>query len=51
MEYLEMAELDRQKDLTGVQESQCFHMSTSNGAWISAIPHCLNGTELYWEEF
>ena len=20
------------------------------GAWISAVPHRLNGTELYWEE-
>ena len=26
-------------------------MATKNGAWISAVPHCLNGTELSWEEF
>ena len=22
-----------------------------NGAWLSAVPHLLNGTELSWEEF
>ena len=22
-----------------------------NGAWFSAVPHLLNGTELSWEEF
>ena len=27
------------------------HMATSNGAWLSAIPHRLNGTELSREEF
>ena len=26
-------------------------MATRNGAWFSAVPHLLNGTELSWEEF
>ena len=26
-------------------------MATSNGVWLTAIPHHLNGTELSWEEF
>ena len=25
--------------------------ATENGVWLTAIPHCLNGTELSWEEF
>ena len=26
-------------------------METRNGAWLSAVPHRLNGTEFSWEEF
>ena len=41
--YVEMADLDRRKEMAGGQESNHLHRETSNGAWISAIPHCLNG--------
>ena len=27
------------------------HMVTRNGAWLTAVPHRLNGTELSWEKF
>ena len=33
------------------QEQARFHRATRNGAWLSAIPHRLNGTELSREEF
>ena len=46
-----MAELARQTNLAGGQDSQSLHMETRNGVWLSDIPHCLNGTELSWEEF
>ena len=29
----------------------CLQKATDNGAWLTDIPHCLNGTELSWEEF
>ena len=51
MEYSDMEDLDRQKDLTGVQERQRLHRATSNGTCLSAVPHHLNGTELSWAEF
>ena len=38
------------KELTGGQERNRLHREMSNGAWISAVPHRLNGTELSWEE-
>ena len=37
--------------LTGGQEKNRLHRATRNGAWLSAVPHRLNGTELSWEEF
>ena len=46
-----MAELARLKDLAGGQERNRLHRLTRNGAWLSAIPHHLNGTELSREEF
>ena len=46
-----MAELARQNDLLVIQVRQRLHRTTSNWAWLSAIPHCLNGTELSQEEF
>ena len=39
------------KDLAGGQESNRLHRATRNGAWLSAVPHRLNGTELSREEF
>ena len=37
--------------MMGGQESRCLHRSTKNGAWVSAIPHHLNGTDLSRGEF
>ena len=45
-----MAELARQKDPAGGQDRNRIHRATSNGAWLSAVPHHPNGTELSWEE-
>ena len=45
-----MADLDIQKEMARGQERNRPNMSTSNGVWLSAIPHCLNGTELSQEE-
>ena len=47
--HVEMAELDRQKELTGDQERNRLHMATRNGSWLSAVLHSLNGTELSQE--
>ena len=49
--HVELGELARQKELEGGQERNYLHMVTRNGAWLSAVPHRLNGTELSWEEF
>ena len=46
-----MEELARRKELAGGQERNCLHREMRNGAWLSAVPHRLNGTELSWEEF
>ena len=46
-----MAELDRQKELAGGQERNRLHRSMRNGAFLSAIPCRLNGTELPQKEF
>ena len=46
-----MAELQIQKQLTVGQGGQQIRRVTSNGECISDVPYCLNGTELYWEEF
>ena len=49
--HVELGELDRRKELAGGQERNHLHRATMNGAWISAVPHHLNGTELSQEEF
>ena len=49
--HVELGELARQKDLTRGQERNRIHRATRNGAWISAVLHCLNVTELFQEEF
>ena len=49
--HVELADLARQKELAGGQERYRLHRATVNGAWLSSVPHCLNGTELSREEF
>ena len=49
--HVELGKLARQKELAGGQERNHIHMATMNGAWLSAVPHCLNSTELSHEEF
>ena len=48
---MELAELARQKYLADGQERNRLHRDTRNGAWLSAVPPCLKGTELSREEF
>ena len=45
-----MGELAGEKELVVFQEKNHFHRVTRNGAWLSAIPHRLNTTELYQED-
>ena len=40
----------RQKELAGGQEKNRLRRATRNIAWLSAVPHSLNGTELSQEE-
>ena len=47
----DIAELVRQKELSGGHDRNRLHREKSNGAWLSAVPHRLNGTELSREEF
>ena len=47
--HVELGELARQKEQTGGQERNHIHRATRNEAWLSAVPHHLNGTELYRE--
>ena len=49
--HADIGELARRKDLEGGQERNCLHWATRNGAWLSAVPHGINSTELSWEEF
>ena len=49
--HVELGELARRKDLAGGQERNRLHRETSNGEWLSAVPHRFNGTELSREEF
>ena len=49
--HVELGELARQKELAGGQDRNLLHRSTRNEAWLSAVPHGLNGTELSQEEF
>ena len=41
----------KQQDQAGGQEEKRLHRATRNGAWLSAVPHRLNCTELSQEEF
>ena len=49
--HFKMAELPRQNNLAGGQERNRLPRATRNGTWLTSVPHRLNGTELYWEEF
>ena len=49
--HAELGDLARRKEVTGGQERNLLHRATRNGKWLSAVPHCLNGTELSQEEF
>ena len=44
--HVELGELARQKEQTGGQERNHLHRAMRNEAWLSAVPHHLNGTEL-----
>ena len=46
-----MAELDRHNELAGDEERNCLNRATMEVAWLSAVHHNFNGTELYREEF
>ena len=48
---VELSKLFKQQEQAGGQERNRIHRETRNGVCLSAIPHCLNGTELSWEEF
>ena len=47
---LKMVEMDRQKELAGGQDRNRLHRALSNGAYLSAITHCLNSMDLSQEE-
>ena len=49
--HVELAELSRKMELAGGHGINHLHRTTRNGAWISAVPHRLNSTELSQEEF
>ena len=46
-----LAKIFKRQEQVGGQEINRLHKATRNGAWISALPHRLNGTELCWDEF
>ena len=48
---MELTDLDKRKELADGQEKNRLHRATRNRAWLSSVPHCLNGTELSQEEF
>ena len=47
--HVDLGEVDRRKELEGGQKRNRLHRATRNGAWLSAIPHHLNGAELSQE--
>ena len=48
---VELSELFKQKEQAVGQEKNRIHRATRNGAWLSAVTHRLNGTEMSLEEF
>ena len=51
LEIAEKTLLSRQKDLSDGVVLNHIRRAMANGAWITAIPHCLNVTELSCEDF
>ena len=49
--HVELGEVARWKELEGGQDRNRIHRATRNGAWLSSVPHRINGTELSREEF
>ena len=49
--HVEIGEVVRRKELPGGQERNRLHREMGNGAWISSVPHRLNGMELSLEKF
>ena len=47
----ELSDLFEQQEQDGQQEKNRLHRATRNGAWLSAVPHRLDGTELSRGEF
>ena len=47
---VELAEIFKRQEQAGGQEKNRLHRATQNGAWLSAVPHLLNRTELSREE-
>ena len=50
IKHVDLAELARRKEISGGQESNHLHRSTSNGAWLSDVPHRFDGSELSPED-
>ena len=48
---VDLSELFKQQEQAGGQEKNRLHRETRNGAWLSAVTHGLNVTELSQEEF
>ena len=48
---VKLAEIIKRQEQAGCQEKKRLHRATRNGAWLSAVPHHLNGTKLSREEF
>ena len=49
--HVELVDLAIRKELVGGKERNSLHRATRNGSWLSDVPHRLNVTELFWEEF
>ena len=47
---VELSKMYDRQDQSVRQGKNRLHRATRNGAWLSAVPHRLNGTELSWEE-
>ena len=48
---VDLSEIFKRQEQTWGRERNRLHRATRNGAWLSAITHRLNGTELSREEF
>ena len=47
---VELAEVFRKKNRAGRQKKNRIYMATRYRAWLIAVPHHINVTELYWGE-